>query len=112
MRYLIYDDECNFCCSIVRKLITLIGQKGITYIPLKSSKGKQLISDHDLHHVNSVIYIDEKDNIYIKAIAVLRVFRGTKAPYNLIYLFNLLPHSFLNTIYDFIAKNRMKIYRD
>ena len=112
MSYLIYDDECDFCCSVVRKLTALIDRPEITYIPLKSPKGKQLISDHDLHDVNSVIYIDEEDETYIKAIAVLRVFRGIKTPYSLIYLFNIFPDSILNAIYDFIAKNRMKIYMD
>ena len=109
MRFLIYDDECDFCCSIVRKLTSLSSKSGITYIPLKSPKGEELINYYNLQNVNSVIYLDGKDNIYIKAIAVLNVFRIMKFPYNLIYLFKIFPVSVLNFIYDFIAKNRMKI---
>ena len=109
MRFLIYDDECDFCCSIVRKLTSLSSKSGITYIPLRSKKTKELLNYHNLKNVNSVIYLDGKDKIYIKAIAVLNVFRIMKFPYNLIYLFKIFPVSVLNFIYDFIAKNRMKI---
>ena len=108
MRYLIYDHECNFCCSIVRKL-TLLINSGITYIPLKSPKGKWLINCYHLHDVNSVIYINDKDEIYIKSIAILHLSRKMRFPYRLISLFKILPSSFLDFLYDFIAKHRTKI---
>ncbi|MDG2139579.1 MAG: DCC1-like thiol-disulfide oxidoreductase family protein [Flavobacteriales bacterium] len=111
MRYLIYDDECDFCCNVVRILTSLVDKSVVTYLPLKSQKTKELINYHNLQNINSVIYIDDKDKIYIKAIAVLNVFRIMNFPYNLLYIFNILPESFLNFIYDFIAKNRMKIKR-
>ena len=109
MRYLIYDDECNFCCNVVRILTSLVDKSVVTYISLKSPKTKEIINYHNLQNVNSVIYLDDKGKIHIKAVAVLNVFRIMKFPYNLLYLFNIFPDSFLNFIYDFIAKNRMKI---
>ena len=109
MRYLIYDDECNFCCNVVRILSLLVDKSIITYIPLKSQKTKELINYHNLKNVNSVIYLDDNGKVYTKAIAVLNVFRIMNFPYNLFYLFNIFPESVLNFIYDFIAKNRMKI---
>ena len=109
MRYLIYDDECNFCCNVVRILTSLVETSVITYISLKSSKTKELISCHNIQNIDSVIYLDDKGKIYTKAIAVLNVFRIMKFPYNSLYLFNIFPESFLNFIYDFIAKNRMRI---
>ena len=109
MRYLIYDDECNFCCNVVRILTSLVDKSVVTYISLKSQKAKELINYHHLENVNSVIFLDDKGKIYIKAIAVLNVFRLMKFPYNLLYLLNIFPESFLNFTYDFIAKNRMKI---
>ncbi len=109
MGYLIYDDECRFCCNVVRMLTSLVGTSVITYISLKSSKTKELMRSHNIQNINSVIYLDDKGKAYIKAIAVLNVFKVMKFPYNLLYLFHVFPESFLNFIYDFIAKNRMKI---
>ncbi len=109
MRYLIYDDECDFCCNIVSILNPLVDRSVITYIPLKSQKTKELIDFHTLQNIDSVIYLDDKGSIYIKAIAVLKVFRMMSFPYNLFYIFNIFPTSFLNYIYDFIARNRMKL---
>ena len=109
MRYLIYDDDCNFCCYVVKLLMSLVDTSVIIFISFKSSKGKELINDYNIRNVNSVIYIDHQDKIFTKANAVLKICRMMKFPYNLFYVFNILPNRFLNFIYDFIAKNRMRI---
>tara|TARA_B100001758_G_scaffold50625_1_gene41143 strand:+ start:28614 stop:28946 length:333 start_codon:yes stop_codon:yes gene_type:complete len=109
MKYLIYDDECNFCCKVVMILTPLVDKSVIKYISLRSQKAKELIDLYDLKNINSVIYFDGEDKIYIKAIAVLKVFNLMNFPYKLLYLFNILPKSFLNFVYDFIARNRMRL---
>ena len=109
MSYLIYDDECNFCCNIVSMITPLVDRSNINYISLRSQKAKELIDFYDLQNINSVIYFDGKDKVYVKAIAVLKVFSIMKFPYKLLYAFNILPQSFLNFLYDFIARNRMRL---
>ena len=64
MRYLIYDDECKFCCNVVRKLSTFVDNSVVTYISFKSPK-KVLFNYNNLQNINSVIYIDDKGKIYI-----------------------------------------------
>ena len=106
MRYLIYDDECSFCSYIVQRLSSLIETSLIVFIPFKSSKGKELIDYYNIENIDSVIYVDNKKNIYLKATAVLNVCKMMRFPYNLLYLFHILPNSFLNIVYDFFARNR------
>tara|TARA_B100001175_G_C19449522_1_gene610566 strand:- start:385 stop:720 length:336 start_codon:yes stop_codon:yes gene_type:complete len=109
MRYLIYDDECDFCCSIVIRLKKVITNYDIKYIPLKSNKGEELVNKYKVINTDSVIYIDIRNVVYLKAAAILSIIKLMRSPYNLLSVLNIFPISFLNIIYDFIARNRMVI---
>tara|TARA_B100001142_G_scaffold312567_1_gene348091 strand:+ start:253 stop:582 length:330 start_codon:yes stop_codon:yes gene_type:complete len=109
MCIVLYDNECPFCCNIVKKLSHLITQKDISYQYLKSEEGSGLIQKYHLENVKSIIYIDQHNKVFIKSNAVLNLCKEMKFPYRLFYVFAVLPKSFLDLIYDFIAKHRMKI---
>ncbi len=109
MNYLLYDNECPFCCNIVKKISPLLEKRNISYIYIKSKKGKSLINKYSLENINSIIYINQKNKVFIKSTAILNVFKLMKFPYNLVYVLIIFPKFFLNIGYDFIAKNRMYI---
>ncbi len=109
MRYLLYDNQCPFCCKIVKKLSHLIKDASISYISLKSHQGKELINQYSLEKLKSVIYIDHKQKIFIKSRAILNICKLMKFPHKLFYLLNMFPTYFLDKGYDLIAKNRMHI---
>ena len=109
MKYLLYDNECPFCSRIIKKISPLITTSEISYIQLTSPKGKKLIKNYSLENINSVIYINEKEKIFIKANAILNLSNHMKFPYNLFYILRIIPKSILNLLYDLIAKNRMRI---
>ena len=107
--YLLYDQECPFCCSIVKKVSSLINNIDISYIHLKSKKGKKLINKYYLHNINSVIYINHNSKVFIKSNAILNLSKYMNSPYNLLYILNIIPRHLLDLAYDFIARNRMRI---
>ena len=109
MRYVLYDDDCQFCSNLVKKTSSLIEGSVMLFSPFNSCKGKELISNYNIQNIDSVIYIDPQEKIFLKATAVLNVCKFMKFPYNLFYIFNILPNSFLNLAYNFIAKNRNNI---
>lgn len=109
MNYLLYDNECPFCCNIVKKISPLLEKRNISYIKIKSKEGKALIKKYSLENINSIIYINQKDKVFIKSTAVLNICKLMKFPYNLTYTLIILPKFILNIGYDFIAKNRMYI---
>ena len=108
MKYLLYDNECPFCCSIVRKISSLAKNLDISYEHIRSKKGKELIEKYYLENIDSVIYIENK-SVFIKSSAILRLCKQMRFPYNLCYIFNVFPESLLDLGYNFIAKNRLKI---
>ena len=108
MRYLLYDNECSFCYTIVNKVSSLINNRKIDYIPIKSIQGEKLIKKYHLENVKSVIYIDN-NKVFIKSSAILHISKQMDFPYKLLYVLNILPKPILNIGYDFIAKNRKHI---
>lgn len=109
MKYLLYDDECPFCCKIIKNLSPLIKDPAISHIALRSNKGKEIISQYSLQNYTSVIYIDNNKNVFTKASAILNICKIMRWPYKAFYILNIIPASLLDIIYDFIARNRMHI---
>ena len=108
MKYLLYDNECPFCCNIVKKISGLIDNPDLSYHYIKSITGQKIIKKYSLEHIKSVIYFDN-GMILLKSNAILHLCKQMSFPYNLFYILNILPESLLNLGYNFIAKNRMKI---
>jgi len=109
MRYVLYDGDCQFCSNLAHKISSLIEDSGTLFFSFKSFKGRELISNYDIQDIDSVIYIDSQEKIFLRAIAVLNVCKFMKFPYSLFYIFTILPNSFLNLVYNIIAKNRNNI---
>mgnify|MGYP001261240931 CR=1 FL=1 len=112
MNYLLYDNACPFCCNIVKKISPLLEKRNISYIHIKSKKGISLINKYSLENINSIIYINQNNKVFIKSTAILNICKLMKFPYNLTYILIVFPKFFLNIVYDFIAKNRMYITKN
>ena len=109
MSYVLYDGDCPFCSNLSNKISSLIDDSDILFFTFNSFEGRELIAKYEIKNIDSVIYIDNQENIFLRATALLTVCKFMKFPYNLFYIFNILPNYFLNLIYNFIAKNRHKI---
>ena len=109
MRYVLYDGDCQFCSNMAHRISSLIGNPDILFVSFKSFKGREIISNYAIQNIDSVIYINAQEKIFLRANAVLNVCKFMKFPYNLFYIFNILPNSFLNLVYNFISKNRNNI---
>ena len=111
MNYLLYDNECPFCCNIVKKISPLIKKSNISYVHIKSKEGNSIITKYSLQNINSVVYINQHKKVFIKSAAILNICKLMRFPYNLLYILIILPRSFLNIGYDFIAQKRMYIQK-
>ena len=109
MGSVLYDDDCKFCSNLVKKTSSLIEDSVVLFLPFNSIKGKELLSNYNIEDINSVIYIDQREKIFLKAEAVLCICKFMRFPYNLFSIFNILPNTLLNLVYNFISRNRMRI---
>ncbi len=109
MPFLLYDSNCPFCNKIVEEISKLIKDKKLKILAINSKKGTQLVKHNNLENVNSVIFINTKGEFYLKSKAIIQISLLMKFPFNIAYIFNIFPKSALDLVYDFVAKNRMKI---
>ena len=109
MNYVLYDGDCPFCSNLSNRISSLIKDSDILFFPFNSFEGRELISKYEIKNIDSVIYIDNQERIFLRATALLTVCKSMKFPYNLFFIFNIFPNYFLNLVYNFIAKNRHKI---
>ena len=109
MRYLLYDSNCPFCKKVVEKISKLINDKNINILAISSKKGTHIIKLNNLENVNSVIFINTTGEVYLKSKAIIKISLLMRFPFNTLYIFNIFPKRILDLIYDFVAKNRMKI---
>ena len=109
MGSVLYDDDCKFCSNLVKKTSSLIEDSVVLFLPFNSIKGRELLFNYNIEDINSVIYIDQREKIFLKAEAVFRICKFMRFPYNIFSIFNIFPNILLNLAYNFIARNRMKI---
>ncbi len=108
---ILFDGICNLCDSSVNFILKKDIKNIFLFASLQSDVAKKLLlqfnSKINKNNLNSIVLI--KDNkIYFKSSAALIIAKELSFPYNLSYIFILIPKFSRNFIYDIIAKNRYK----
>lgn len=107
----LFDGECNFCNSSVNFIIRHDKKDQFRFATIQSETGKILIKKYHISEAIDSIILVEKDKIYLRSTAVLRISKRLKAAYPLLYMFIVVPSFLRDFLYDLIAKNRTKCFR-
>lgn len=110
-KILLYDSECAFCSRSIQLVLNNDRKKQIKFAALDSPTGKKLLLQFDLqkNQQNTVVYISS-GNCYIKSRAVLEVLKDLGRAWSVFYIFILCPRFIRDRIYDWVAKNRYRIF--
>ena len=100
-----FDGVCNLCDRFVNFVYLRDPQKRFYYAPLQGPTAQKLLGEE----------ANLKSIVYFKQGIVLRGVEGVREIVKVIYprwvwLFKILPLSFYNFFYNFIAKKRYKIF--
>ena len=108
---LLFDGYCNLCHSSVQFILKHEKNTEIYFTSLQSNSGIEILNyfEIDPHKINSLVLI-EKNKVYIKSTAALRLTKYLKGAYPIAFVFIIIPAVIRNIVYDFIAKNRYKWY--
>jgi predicted DCC family thiol-disulfide oxidoreductase YuxK len=107
---LLFDGECGFCNRSILTFLKYEKNNRMHFAPLTSEVGIKLKSYFELDEkIDSVILIKDH-SAYIKTCAVLRLMPYLKGFWPVMIIFVIIPPFIRNSIYDVIAKNRMKIF--
>jgi len=79
----------------------------LVFAPLLSQTGKALLKQYGLEHkIDSIVFVKD-GKAYIKSSAALQVTKYLKGLWPLLFGFYIIPKFIRDTVYDYIAKNRI-----
>ena len=111
-KIILFDDVCNLCNNSVIRVIKYDKKDVFLFTALQSNTGKQILNHLkiDTSKVDSIILFDPEKAYYIKSAAALEIMKHFSGIWKLTQVFTILPNSFNNIFYDFVARNRYKWY--
>lgn len=109
-KIILFDGVCNLCNSSVQFVIKRDKKDRFRYAALQSDIGKQLVQERniDSRQVDSIILIEPGVAYYTKSDAALEIAKDLGGFWSLLVVFQWVPTSIRNAVYDFVARNRYK----
>lgn len=111
-KIVLFDGICHFCQRSVQFILKRDKKDVFVFASIQSEIGQQLLEKHHLPpEINSLVLIDD-DTFSIKSTAVLNICKQLKNPWPLLYIFMIIPSFIRDKIYDLIAKNRYRFFKE
>ncbi|MBX4993883.1 putative DCC family thiol-disulfide oxidoreductase YuxK [Rhizobium binae] len=107
---IVFDGECVFCSGWVKFALKHDRRQHYRFVAAQTPLGQALYRHYGLdsrdYETNILI---EKGRAFFKSDGSIRMVAGLGFPYSLVKLFGLMPRRVADALYEFIARNRLKI---
>ncbi len=108
----LFDGDCSFCNFWVRFILKRDKKKQFSFLSLQSKEGIELREQKGISKdLDTLIFVNEKGKSFIKSSAALGIARRLPFPWFLGYIFIIIPPFIRHWLYDIIARNRHKIFK-
>lgn len=106
---ILFDGVCNLCNGAVTFIIARDKKDVLRFAALESQVGGDLLQKYQIDPVvtDSIVFISN-NKAYIKARAALHITKHLSGLWPLLGVFRILPNVVINSVYEFIARNRYK----
>ena len=99
-----FDSNCLLCSRFVKSLLK--ADKGkLYYSGFDSSIAKDLLPDSIRNNPMTVVFYNQ-GKLHFKSKAIFSIIRELKFPWPIFGIFNILPTSLNDSIYNLISRNR------
>jgi len=109
MNVIFFDGYCGLCNGFIDFMIKVDTHAKFKFSPLQSDFAKATLKPEDISDLKSLVVLSN-GKATRKAHGVLLAFSELGGAWKLISVFRILPASFLNLAYDFVAQNRYKFF--
>ncbi len=111
---LLYDGTCGFCAASVQFILRHERQRSLQFAPLQGELAAKVKRRRpELEGVDSMVWIDAAgtpaESVLVRSQAVLRAATYLGRYWNVAQVGRLLPGTWRDALYDFIARHRHKI---
>lgn len=111
-RIIIFDGLCNLCDASVQKIIKHDSKDVFRFVASQSTLGQEIINylGIDTTKTDSIILYQPGVAYYYKAEAAFEIAKDLGGIFIFGALISWLPNTILNSVYDYVARNRYKWY--
>ena len=106
---LLFDGVCNLCNGTVQFVIKRDPRAKFRFAALQSEAGQALLKKFQLQQddYDSFVFV-EGERFYLRSTAALKVLKGLRGLWPLLYGFMIIPRPIRDFFYNWIAKNRYR----
>lgn len=104
-RLVLFDGTCRFCNRSIALLYRWDKRRRFYFATLSSSTAHSIL--HDAAPLDSIVYV-ERGQVYYKSAALIQIVRNLPYPYKLLLCLQVIPRRWRDTLYDWIARNRIR----
>ena len=102
-----FDSECVLCGNFLKLILRIDRKKVFSFASLQNDYSKDQLSEEIINNADfKTVAYEEKDKVYTYSSAVLRIFRRLGFPWNIFYLFIVIPKGLRDKIYLWISNHR------
>jgi predicted DCC family thiol-disulfide oxidoreductase YuxK len=110
---LFYDGDCALCNRVVTFILNHEKDSKILFSALDSAAAKDLLSKHPLYNrEEDTVYFFDGNQLYSKSTAVLKLLPFLKGSLFVLRLGWFFPRWLRDSVYDFVAKRRQRIFKE
>ncbi|MBY3301064.1 DUF393 domain-containing protein [Rhizobium laguerreae] len=107
----LYDDVCVLCSVAVKHVIAHERQRTIEFISIASEEGSRLAVGFGINPTDPESFVFVSEGVaFTKSDAVFAIVERLNGPAQLLLLARHLPRRIRDGVYDFIARNRYRIF--
>lgn len=109
---LFYDGDCALCNRVVTFILNHEKDSKILFSALDTVAANELLSTlHSYNRGEDTVYFFDGNQLYSKSTAVLKLLPFLKGYLFVLRLGWLFPRGLRDSVYDFVAKRRQRIFK-
>ena len=110
---LFYDGDCPLCNLVVTFILSHEKDSKILFSALDTAAANEFLSKQPSYkREEDTVYFFDGNQLYSKSMAVLKLLPFLKGYLLMLRLGWLLPRSMRDSVYDFVAKRRQRIFKE
>ena len=102
---IVFDGFCNFCSAGVNFVLKRDKKRKFVFVAGQSERGIQFLKQRNLKMETSVLLISGEE-VYTASTAILKIVVVLGMPWNLSYVFFLIPTTIRDKLYQYISSRR------
>ncbi|MGZ3904183.1 MAG: thiol-disulfide oxidoreductase DCC family protein [Bacteroidia bacterium] len=108
-----YDGDCALCNHSVKFVVEHENNEQLFFCSLQSDFAELFLEKYgyDFSETSTMV-LALGDKVYFKSSAALTACKFLKSPYSWLYVFIIVPPFIRNWVYNLIARNRKKLFRN